>query len=162
VGWHSQKLFDGHVHRRMSWLEAILEPKHGFHRSYKTTIALSGKALAQECSLHLFYGLPPHIFVDPYELAHHANSYTFERWGTSNLELPMTAVSSEGSAVLLNVTRPKKVAEFDSLNIAVQVPMHLRYGEPYVGGYHREHVPWPKGFLACCQWAMCSVHGSSC
>jgi len=135
----------------MSWLHSSLDPKHGYHRSQTTTLALTRKELRSDCSLHLLHNLPPDIFVDPYELAHYEKAYTFEYWGTTNLELPVAAVSPHGTAVLLNITIPKTV-QYDSLSLAVQVPMHLRYGRllsQSPPAYHQKEIPWPVGFLAC-------------
>ena len=40
-------------------------------------------------SVHVLDTLPPLVFVDKYELANHHESYSFQFWGTSNLEYPV-------------------------------------------------------------------------
>src|ERR1700721_1194431 len=128
----------------MSSLRSSLEPAQGFHRTFTTTITTSSES---SCSLHLYHKLPPIVFVDPYELAHYQDAYTFRQWGTSNLELPVSAVSPEGSAVLLNVTLPS-----GNSNATVQLPVHFRYPRPAppgTDGYCEEEIPWPIAFMAC-------------
>jgi phosphatidylinositol glycan class X len=139
-------------------LESTLTPANGFHSSYTTTIALAKDTLRPDCSLNLLHDLPAHVFVDPYELAHYQDAYTFRLLGTTNLELPVTAVAPSGSILLLNITLPSRTAPGD-LTVAVQVPIHLRYGEPVEGGasgYYTEQVLLPLGFVACPTSRWCS------
>ncbi|RDB25542.1 Protein pbn1 [Hypsizygus marmoreus] len=111
----------------MAKLLSSVSPKDGFHPTSTTKICLDDMELLSKsnCSLHLYYALPPLIFVDPYELAHHEDFYTFRHWGISNLELPISALPRISSSVLLDVKIPKNTAEFE-----VQLPLHLRYGDP--------------------------------
>lgn len=129
----------------MAALVSSVFPKDGFHPISTTTI--SSPTFELGCSLHLHFSLPPLIFVDPYELAHHEQFYTFKHWGTSNLELPVTAVDEGGSSVLLNVDIPEGAKE-----VEVKLPLHLRYGNPAEAsssGHHSVEMAWPNGFLAC-------------
>ena len=133
----------------MASLVSSLHPKDGFHTTYTTQISITQLSALQNCSLHLYYTLPPLIFIDPYELVHHQHSYDFKHWGTSNLELPVTAVNLEGSALLLDVSFPDD-ASVDV--VEVRVPLHMRYGEPAQStrsGHQTAEIPWPVGFLAC-------------
>jgi hypothetical protein len=74
------------------------------------------------------------------------------------LELPVAAVNSGGSAVLLNVTVP----DDPSGVVEIKVPFHMRYGEPAqstVSQQQNVEIPWPVGFLACpsdCEFLQCS------
>jgi len=124
-----------------------LTSSRGFHTSYKTRITVAQPSLL-DCSLHLLYTLPPHVFVDPYELVHYQHSYTFSHWGTSNLELPAAVVDREGSVVLLNLTLLTTEMD-DALNIDIEVPLHARYGEPALLGYYTVGIPHPVVFSAC-------------
>ncbi|KAF9462314.1 PIG-X [Collybia nuda] len=139
----------------MASLISSVSPKDGFHPISTTAIYLP--KFNPLCTLHLHFSLQPLIFVDPYELAHHEEFYTFKHWGTSNLELPVTAVDEGGSAVLLNVDVPEGARE-----VEVRVPLHLRYGDPAQtssSGHHSVEMAWPTGFLVCPLDA--SIHTSS-
>jgi hypothetical protein len=133
-------------HAIMSILSAELHPKRGFHTTYTTQISIS--PILSNCTIHLLYVLPPNIFVDPYELTHRNAIYTFQYSTKPDLELPVTALHMNGSALLLNVSLPEDMP----LNITVEVPMHARYGqlatrrEPE---FFTAVIPWPSGFWLC-------------
>ncbi|GLB44727.1 putative isochorismatase family protein [Lyophyllum shimeji] len=121
----------------------------GYHPVSITTVNLEEPEVLKDskCALYLHFTLPPLIFVDPYELVHHEASYTFRHWGTSNLELPVSAVPQNSSHLLLAVTVPD-----DKREVEVRLPLHLRYGDLSKGslhGYHQEEIAWPTGFLEC-------------
>lgn len=129
----------------MTSLISSISPKDGFHPTSTTRIHLPH--FESNCSLHLYFSLQPLIFVDPYELAHHEQFYTFKHWGTSNIELPVSAVDEGGSAVLLDIYFPEGAKE-----VEVALPLHLRYGNPAKAsssGHQSVEMAWPKGFLAC-------------
>jgi len=145
----------------MTRLFSSTAPADGFHLTSTTHIAFSNSDLFSNCSLHLYFSLPPLIFVDPYELAHHARSYAFNHWGTANLELPIHAVPQNNSRLLLTVSPEHDLWNSDDPNpevnevefgLEIKVPLHLRYGDPRSNsGYHTAEMDWPTGFLACPQ-----------
>lgn len=116
-----------------------LSPDRGFHTTLSTELNLV-KPTQANCSLHQLLKLPPRVFVDPYELA--LRGQTFQISGSSNLELPVTAMDSSGSFVL-----------FELLNIAkngpvhVEIPLHVRYGVP--DGPELTDIQWPFSFWSC-------------
>ncbi|KAF8341833.1 PIG-X [Amanita rubescens] len=120
----------------MATLTSVLHPDHGFHPITTTTLQIPAKF--EQCTVHLVYKLPPLVFVDKYELTNHHESYSFDFWGTSNLEYPVFAVEQSDSILLVNVKQGAKVS----------VPLHLRYGKPG-DGFDETRLSWPAGFLAC-------------
>jgi hypothetical protein len=148
-------------------LLSSITPKDGFHPTSTTRILLSNHSVlpsftSSNCTLHLYFTLPPLIFIDPYELANHVQFYTFKHWGTANLELPVHAVPQNNSRLLLNAnvppmwTRDGLELEADDTDVVleIKVPLHLRYGDPVSGsnsGHHTVEMNWPTGFLACPQ-----------
>lgn len=134
--------------QKMASFTSSLNPHEGFHTTSTNRIYIS-KVPSRNCSLHLSYTLPPLVFVDQYELIHYSHSYTFRHAGTSNLELPLTAVDPSGSSLLLDVSMPEET-QSDSMIIDVKVPLHMRYGEPAsAGGFSEVKMTWPLVFFAC-------------
>ena len=130
-------------------MSSRLSTTKGFHTTSTTTVKLARDAVkAGDCSLYVFYDLPPHVFVDPYELANYRDSYTFQLSGIRNLELPVIALLSPGSNLLLNISLESK-SESEDLLISVDVPLHLRYGQPGSLDYHQERIPSPAAYIAC-------------
>jgi PIG-X / PBN1 len=145
-------------------LISSITPQDGFHPISTTYIifTLLSSSYFSNCTCYLYFTLPPLIFIDPYELAHHAQFYTFKHWGTANLELPVHAVSQNDSGLLLNLTvLPKHVlwtwdnsdpeAKETDVGLEIKVPLHLRYGDSGSAGYHTTEMDWPTGFIACPQ-----------
>lgn len=136
------------VETSMASLISSIQPRDGFHPVLSTKISLDNYKLlsTSNCSLHLLITLPPLVFVDPYELAHHEEFFTFRHWGTSNLELPVSVVAQNSSSLLLDIKILKNVPE-----VEVNVPLHLRYGDLTKGssGHHSVELSWPTGFLSC-------------
>ncbi|KAF7360615.1 Protein pbn1 [Mycena venus] len=91
-----------------------------FHHVFKTSISASGH---DNYSLHFHYELSPLIFVDPYELSHRADAYSFKHAGASNLELPVFALGScdDGNTTPL-VSAMQPLSEDGVLG--VEVPLH--------------------------------------
>lgn len=133
-------------------LSSTLSTKSGFHTTYSTQISLTeSKNLIPRCTVRLFYILPPRIIVDPYELANYKKSFTFSLSGTSNLELPVMAVNSNGSALLLNISLPKNFP-LETQTVTIEVPLHVRYGEPLQSSKSDDgsvQLSWPTGFWTC-------------
>src|SRR6266550_3936749 len=120
----------------MATLTSVLHPDDGFHPTATTTFQIPTEF--EQCTVHLVYTLPPLVFVDKYELANHHESYSFDFWGTSNLEYPVFAVEQSDSILLVNVKQGTEV----------RVQLHLRYGKPG-DGFDETRLSWPAGFLAC-------------
>ena len=132
-------------------LSSSLTTHRGFHSIYSTQIILNDTVDFATCTLHLLYILPPRIFVDAYELANRRDLYSFRLSGISNLELPVTEVNPEGSALLLNVLLPRP-SPHGTQKVTVDIPLHLRYGETAQSKASDDgtiKVSWPTGFWAC-------------
>ena len=102
--------------------------------------------------------------MDPHELAQRNNTYTFNHWGSRDLEKPVHALpeTERGSDVLLNVRLPPSIDDDRksgsvSWNLTVDLPMHLRYGVPAPvssisktgKSYDHVQVDTPIAFLLC-------------
>ncbi|KAF9562881.1 hypothetical protein CPC08DRAFT_357066 [Agrocybe pediades] len=150
----------------MAYLLSNLLPRKGSHPVSTTTIHLPSPSTPYEsCSLHVYYALPPLLFVDTHELAQRSASYTFRHWGTKDIEKPVHALPDEISELLINVpagttTTMVNNAEEGGKDVHVEVPMHLRYGAPKSSSgtldddgetrsYEQLRVDWPKGFMLC-------------
>ncbi|TFY54778.1 hypothetical protein EVG20_g9570 [Dentipellis fragilis] len=130
--------------------EVHITSSSGFH----TTLIQSIFQLAPSpsCSWHIFLRLPSQLFVDPYELRHYQEFYTFNITGHSNLESPAFASAVHDSALVLHVTSDGR---FRSV-LHVQVPLHVRYGQPSYRPYKEPGtisvpIPAPTVFQACTQ-----------
>lgn len=120
-----------------------LTTTHGFHSVLRTRI--SSVPPTEGCSLHFTLDFSPYILVDPYELAL-LDPHSFKFWGSSNLELPVKAVHSSQSVLLVNVSL------LDLPDVHVNLPLHMRYATPEQGGlleFHAVDIPWPLVFWAC-------------
>ncbi|KAK0236235.1 PIG-X [Armillaria nabsnona] len=125
----------------MATLSSTIHPSYGFHPT--VTTSFHGVSVEPSCSLFLLLTLPPLVFVDPYELANYKDSYTFRHAGPSNLELPVSAIGPTNSHVFMNVSR-SAITEG-----ALQIPLHLRYGEVSVDGFQAVDVSVPEGYVIC-------------
>ncbi|KAI9569070.1 PIG-X [Boletus coccyginus] len=121
-----------------------LEPHRGFHSTLSTVFALDPPD--PDCSFFVLYTFPQTIIIDRYELT--GRRLSFEFWGESNLELPVFALNrTPNSLLLINATpadvRPKQ--------IAVDVPVHARYGEPGTAPTSSQSITIsaPSCFWAC-------------
>ena len=145
----------------MAQLTWSISPAYGYHRTSLTRISFTDPELlghAQNCTLHLHFILPPLVFVDPYELAHYEESYTFRHWGTTNLELPVTAVPKENASLLLTA----KTTPSDAREVEVKFPFHVRYGDVTRAssiGYESTEIEYPTGFFACSWSGALSITG---
>ncbi|KAK1231193.1 hypothetical protein PQX77_005719 [Marasmius sp. AFHP31] len=128
--------------------------QNGYHPTVTTIIS----DWTSQCSLYLLFTLPPLAFVDPYELeTSYADQYAFHLIGHRGLELPVMAVESVESQLLLDV---KKVHDA-SMTMEIPLPIHLRYGQLSSSkAYEEVAIPWPKGFMACSPQNIVSSHNS--
>ena len=143
------------------YITTNIYPSQGFHPVSSNVVHFSaGSSSLVQCSLHLYFKLPPLLFVDPHELAQRNNSYTFNYWGSRDLEKPVHALpeTERGSDVLLNVRLPPNIDGGSvSWNMTVDLPMHLRYGVPAPisstsksgKSYDHVQVDTPIAFLLC-------------
>jgi hypothetical protein len=126
-------------------LSASIDRVHGFHSTLTTR--LFDERSRSNCSFHLLYQFPTHVFVDPYELASRQTPCAL--LGSMDLELPETAMPQEGSGVLLNVSLPAPLPQ-GTFDHAVDIPIHVRYAKPRHSPRHIPvEVPLPVGFWAC-------------
>ena len=150
----------------MSYITTNIYPSQGFHPVSSNVVHFSASPSSlAKCSFHLYFKLPPLLFVDPHELAQRNNTYTFDHWGSRDLEKPVHALpeTERSSDVLLNVRLPPGIADDDSRpfetgsvswNMTVDLPMHLRYGVPATvsstaKSYDHVQVDTPIAFLLC-------------
>lgn len=154
-----------------SHITTNVSPYQGFHPISTNVVrfSASSSSLAQ-CSLYLYFKLPPLLFVDPHELALRNSTYTFRHWGSRDLEKPVHALpeAERDSDILLNIRLPpnRKPPEAQpvsgntlpaqSWNVTVELPMHLRYGVPAPASstssekpYDHVRVDSPTAFLLC-------------
>ena len=149
----------------MAYFISEVKPTKGFHPISTSTVQLPRpSSLYRSCSLHLYYTLPPLVFVDTHELTERSSYYTYSHWGSRDLEKPVHALPDVSSEVLLNVPIPAQ-DEWDNdegETISVEMPMHLRYGSPRstrsredadekakTQPYEEIHLDWPKAFFLC-------------
>ena len=138
----------------MSYITTKVFPTQGFHPISTNVVHFSSLSSLGQCSLHLYFKLPPLLFVDPHELAQRNVTYTFNHWGSRDLEKPVHALpeAERGSDVLLNVRLPPSIDDDGKLwNVTVELPMHLRYGvpAPLQKPYDHVRVDTPIAFLLC-------------
>ena len=125
-----------------------LSTYHGFHTTSITKITLDDQDMLTACSLRLLYTLPPRSFIDPYELQNYKDAYTFRHWGTSSLELPVTAVDPNDAILLLNISLPISTP-FSTLDVTVDVPLHIRFGQSSEQSDIDVKIPAASGFWTC-------------
>ena len=152
----------------MSYITTNVCPSQGFHPISSSIVHFStDPSSLVQCSFHLYFKLPPLLFVDPHELAQRNNTYTVNHWGSRDLEKPVHALpeTERCSDVLLNVRLPPSIDDdrkpFEtgsgSWDVTVDLPMHLRYGVPAPvsstsksgKSYDHVQVDTPIAFLLC-------------
>ena len=144
-----------HCRMSESYITTNIYPSQGFHPVSSNVVHFSaGSSSLSKCSFHLYFKLPPLIFVDPHELAQRNKTYTFSYWGSRDLEKPVHALpeAERDSDVLLNVRLPPSIEDGSfSWNMTVDLPMHLRYGvpAPVSSTYDHVQVDAPIAFLLC-------------
>ncbi|EIM80615.1 uncharacterized protein STEHIDRAFT_86837 [Stereum hirsutum FP-91666 SS1] len=151
----------------MAHLTSSLSSHQGFHTTVSTSLHIPSSewpkppltSPASSCTLHLNFELPEHVFVDPYELHHYSEYYSFRLYGASNLEAPVFAVKENAPVLLVTPVLGKgnSTAREDE-DVEFDVPLHLRYGVPSIGSSDSEGVddgmitvsiPSPTAFWAC-------------
>lgn len=140
----------------MSHLSLSLSSHQSFHTTLSTTIHIPSsewpKPPLSSCSLHLHHDLPEHVFVDPYELQHYNEYYSFRLYGASNLEAPVFAVKEDAPVMIVMPVLKNTSSLGKDLDVEFDVPLHLRYGVPSVGadeGMMTVSIPPPTPFWAC-------------
>jgi len=139
-------------------LSVALDPTSGFHTTLSTRLLLNQTAYADACSLHVLHKFPPNVIVDSNELKD--RGFVFELQGPTDLELPVVAVEQTDVWLLLNLNASStfkgisETGENDdggAREITVNVPLHMRYSEPTMGGPSHDEVPIepPRAFWAC-------------
>ena len=104
------------------------------------------------CSAHAYLTLPRTIFADRYQLGDDlflaSKNLTVLRYMTQpvDLEAPEYTTAPWGSAVLLELSPPKGEQPEPW---TAEIPLHLRYLAPGVGGYRAIEIPYPAVFWAC-------------
>ena len=136
-------------------LNTTLSPPYGSHPVLQTRLpvtALQAPANdtldSESCKLHALYTLSNEVFVDKYQLAQLAQFQSGGLrqlsgvWGETDLENPSYKTKGWGSIVLVDVVEQDLSA--------LELPLHLRYLEPQIGGGARnvEILP-PEIFWAC-------------
>ncbi|KAF8174889.1 hypothetical protein BJ912DRAFT_41325 [Pholiota molesta] len=110
----------------MAYFTSNLLPLLGAHPTSTSIIHLP--SLSNSCSLHLYFSLPPVLFLDTHELSQRNSSYSFEYRGTRDLERPVHALPEEESELLVNVKIPAgfggNADEDEATIVRVEVPMH--------------------------------------
>lgn len=109
------------------------------------------------CSLHAYLTLPRTIFADKYQLSDPlflaSKNLTALRYVTQpvDLEAPAYVMKPWGSAALLELAPPppRPTAAAAAAQWTAEVPLHLRYLKPMLGGYGRAEAPYPAVFWAC-------------
>lgn len=131
----------------MSAPTTTVKPKQGFHFTFQNYIPTHQFAQkSDKCAFYVLHSLPPHVFVDPYELEqrlHDNVGAPFRVWGETNLELPVSSVN-EGSLVLLG---PLKAEQH------VELPFHARYVRPQKNATHATVVLQNPSLLKVCSQA---------
>jgi hypothetical protein len=138
-------------------LETSLLPAYGSHPVLRTLLPVTALQApvndtldSESCKLHALYTLSKEVFVDKYQLAQLAQFQTGGIhqlqgvWGETDLEDPSYKTKGWGSIVLVDIV------EQDQSEVTFELPLHLRYLEPQVGGgtRHVDILP-PEIFWAC-------------
>ena len=135
-----------------------LSPSYGSHPNIRTILSRSALVPPindtldyETCTLHGLYTLSKEAFVDKYQLAQLAQfqsggiSNLRGVWGETDLESPSYKTEGWGSVVLIDIAIPEL-----SEDLALELPVHLRYLEPIDrGGYTLVTLLSPQIFWTC-------------
>ncbi|KAF5359299.1 hypothetical protein D9756_003563 [Leucocoprinus leucothites] len=140
-------------------VSATVHSSSSFHPTSQVTFTLRPhNPVPERCKLHLLYKLSPSVFIDPYELAQRQASYTFVKWGPTEIERPVHAVENQDTLALLTVVVPPHDDGAGSFQFDVDVPLHARYLAPISkdttplvdsGNYRHFPLERPQAFFAC-------------
>ncbi|KAL8706651.1 MAG: hypothetical protein Q9201_000285 [Fulgogasparrea decipioides] len=130
----------------------------GLHPTLRLTFPSAISPPAPACALHTYLTLPSSLFVDKYQLSS-PNFLASKNLralrslsGETDLETPNWMVQKWGSTVLLELSPPiSKKLRLKQSNTPwhADVPLHLRYLSPALGGISDVDVPWPVVFWTC-------------
>ena len=144
-----------HIHQSHR-LVTSLDPPYGSHPKMQTVMPQSALRPPVDdtldhdsCKLHALYTLSKDVFVDKYQLAQLSQfrsgglKEVKALYGETDLEDPSYKTKGWGSIVLVEVHAVES-------ELTVELPLHLRYLEPQIGGgyQHIELLP-PAIFWAC-------------
>lgn len=141
-----------------SFSMAVVEPQ-GLHPTLRLSIsspkppaaAVENQAYDGSCGLHAYLTLPKTVFADRYQLADDlfmaSKNLTRLRYASTpvDLEMPEYKTPQWGSAVLLDLAPPSSSGS----PWTAEIPLHLRYMLPALGGLSQTEVPYPAVFWAC-------------
>ena len=132
----------------------------GLHPTLRLSFVARSVPPSEGCTLHTYSPLPSSLFIDKYALERQnllfSNNLRAMRSlsGETDLEAPNWLVRKWGSALLLQLSPPHPQGRHDggkgqlgSWN--VDIPLHVRYMHPEIGGMSIVEVPWPTVFWAC-------------
>ncbi|KAL9007223.1 MAG: hypothetical protein Q9188_000026 [Gyalolechia gomerana] len=143
-----------------STFHATFPPPTGLHPTLRLTFPSSSVSPpAPACGLHTYLTLPSPLFVDKYQLSS-TNFLATKNLrviralsGETDLEAPDWVIQTWGSALLLEIAPPtsdvKGTSHGRDKPWHAEIPLHLRYLSPAVGGTSDIEVPWPVVFWAC-------------
>jgi len=137
-------------------LNTSLSPAYGSHPVLQTILPVMALQApvndtldSESCKLHALYTLSKEVFVDKYQLAQLAQfqsggiHHLYGVWGETDLEDPSYRTKGWGSIVLVDIVQ-------DRSELTLELPLHLRYLEPQVGGGTRNvDILPPAIFWAC-------------
>ncbi|KAL8843120.1 MAG: hypothetical protein Q9170_000250 [Blastenia crenularia] len=137
-----------------------IPPPTGLHPNLRLTFpSTSLSPPAPACALHTYLTLPSPLFMDKYQLSS-PNFLASKNLravralsGETDLEAPNWVIRKWGSALLLELAppTPNRSSSSSARNALwhADVPLHLRYLSPALGGVTDIEVPWPVVFWAC-------------
>ena len=126
----------------------------GLHPNLRLAFPLNLSPPSPSCALHTHLALPSSLFPDKYQLS--SSNLLASRnlrsvrslAGETDLEAPDWVVQKWGSSMLLELAPPKSHGTSGRAWHA-DIPLHMRYLQPAVGGQRSVEVPWPVTFWAC-------------
>ncbi|KAF6746921.1 hypothetical protein DFP72DRAFT_1050514 [Ephemerocybe angulata] len=126
---------------------STLDPAYGSHPSIIPDIHISLHPRIATPHLFLHYELPPLLFVDPYELEMRDAEY--QLLGTRG----RVNEGEEEEAIGVEVVIQRKLPTETTGSARVQLPVHVRYGEPVASSTSKPYIiqefSGPTVVLAC-------------
>ncbi|KAL8667585.1 MAG: hypothetical protein Q9202_000440 [Teloschistes flavicans] len=154
--------FPSRHHQSKSTFSTAFPPLTGLHPTLRLTLSSSSTSPpAPACALYTLLTLPSFLFVDKYQLSS-PNLLTSKNLralrnisGGTDLEAPDWVVQKWGSTLLVELAAPPapssdpSKAKKKDMAWHADIPLHLRYLLPALGGIANVDVPWPVVFWAC-------------